>query len=62
MTAALSSAITFVITKQGAVNVSGDEKFSKLMVRVYEGKDEYYEKRMIKKTSRWCDSRDDCIT
>lgn len=38
VTAALSSAITFVITKQGTVNVSGDEKFSKLMVKVYESK------------------------
>ncbi len=44
VTAALSSAITFVITKQGAVSVSGDEKFSKLMAAYTKVKDEYYEK------------------
>ncbi|BBP90123.1 hypothetical protein BsIDN1_37410 [Bacillus safensis] len=48
VTAALSSAITFVITKQGAVSVSGDEKFSKLMAAYTKVKDDITKKRMIK--------------
>ncbi|MGE6629727.1 S41 family peptidase [Bacillus sp. NPDC077027] len=44
VTAALSSAITFVITKQGNVNVSGNETFGKLMAAYSKVKNEYYEK------------------